>query len=504
MGGIAGSVSDKSTGEPVATVNVSLFPGGQSTVTGSDGTFSFENLNAGTYTVAIRKEGYLPNDSKHGVSRRKQTPVHLLIERIPAIVTTDTNLMDFGSAASVNTLPFKIVNSSYENLDWSIEHNCSWIQEVKPKNGTLKTGKTETIVVVINRDLLDVGDNKTVLVVKSSDGSSQVEVKAVGTERVLPLLNTLEVTDITVSSATLNGEILSVGTPAYTERGFVYDTKPKPTLENALKQLTAPVTKDSVYSCRLDGLEIGNTYYVRAYAKNIKGVAYASNEVSFQSSVVSLQVSVQEATDVNVSTKTAALHGTIVSAGTPLYTERGFVYGTISNPTIENTKILVTGNGTGTFSAALAGLSLNQTYYVRAYAINEGGVVYSPTEISFTMKPTFPQVSIQEATDVNVSAKTAVLHGTIVSVGDPAYTERGFVYGTISNPTIENMKMPVTGSGTGAFSASIAELSLNQTYYVRAYAVNEAEVVYSPTEIFLRRKRPCHKFLFKKRRMLTF
>lgn len=41
-GRIAGSVSDKTTGEPVATVNVSLSPGGQSTVTGNDGTFSFE------------------------------------------------------------------------------------------------------------------------------------------------------------------------------------------------------------------------------------------------------------------------------------------------------------------------------------------------------------------------------------------------------------------------------------------------------------------------------
>ncbi|MCM1031190.1 MAG: DUF1566 domain-containing protein [Oscillibacter sp.] len=482
-GGITGSVSDKTTGEPVATVNVSLSPGGQSTVTGSDGSFSFEELNEGTYVIAIRKEGYLANDGKFSVVQGKQTLAHLLIERIPAVVTTDPAIVDFGSNVSVNTLSFKIVNSSYENLAWEIEHNCPWIQEVKPKSGTLGYGKTETIVVVINRDLLDAGENKTVLVVKSTNGSSQVEVKAVGTERVLPVLNTLPITNVTRSSATLNGEILNAGTPAYTERGFVYNTEPVPTLENTLQLLTAPVTDSAVYSCHVDGLSVDHRYYVRAYAKNNKGVSYSSNEFSFQPSAIFPQVSIRGSTDVNVSAGTAVLLGRIDHVGEPAYTERGFVYGTISNPTVENTKVVVPGSGTGDFSASIAELSLNQTYYVRVYAINELGVVYSSSEISFTTQTTLPEVSVQDVTDINVSDGTAVLHGTIISVGEPAYMERGFVYGTISNPTVENTKVVVTGSGTGAFSASIAELSLNQTYYVRAYAMNETGVVYSSTEI---------------------
>ncbi len=483
LGGIAGSVSDKTTGESVATVNVSLSPGGASTVTGSDGTFAFRELDAGTYTVAIRKEGYLANDGTFSVTQGKQTSAHLLIERIPAVVTTDLKELDFGNDASVNTLSFKIVNSGYEDLAWEIEQNCPWIQEVKPKSGTLGYGKTGTIVVVIDRNLLDAGENKTVLVVKSTNGSSQVEVKAVGEERVLPVLNTLEVTDFMRSSATLNGEILNAGIPAYTERGFVYNTEPMPTLENALKQLTAPVTDSAVYSCRIEGLTMGTTYYVRAYAKNSNGVSYASNEVSFVAKNMSLQVSVQEATGVSVSAGTAVLHGTIVSVGTPAYTERGFVYNTISNPTVEDTKVLVAGNGTGAFSAAISGLSLNQVYYVRAYAINKSGVVYSSSEISFTTQTTLPQVSVQNATNIKVSDGTAVLHGAVVSVGDPAYTERGFVYSTISNPTVEDTKVLVAGSGTGAFSAAISELSHDQTYYVRAYAINKAGVVYSSSEI---------------------
>ena len=41
VGRISGSVSDKTTGEPVATVSATLSPGGNSTVTGSDGSFEF-------------------------------------------------------------------------------------------------------------------------------------------------------------------------------------------------------------------------------------------------------------------------------------------------------------------------------------------------------------------------------------------------------------------------------------------------------------------------------
>ncbi len=483
VGNIAGSVSDKTTGEPVATVSVSLSPGGKSTVTGSDGTFSFAALEPDAYSVNISKEGYNPNKITVRVKASESTTAHLLIERIPSIITADRAILDFGANASLNTLAFNIVNSSYENLEWSIEENCNWITGVIPSKGMLPYGKTEAIVVVIDRNGLEEGDNEAVMVVRSSSkGSSEVRVKAVGAARILPVLNTLEATDISTKAAALHAEIINAGNPAYTERGFVYNTESMPTLENTLGQLTAPVTDEAKYSCHLEGLTLGTKYYVRAYVKNRNGVTYSSNEISFTAQTTLPQVSIQETTDINVSAGMAMLHGTVVNVGDPVYTERGFVYGTVSNPTVEATKVIVTGNGSGAFSAAISDLSFNQTYYVRAYAMSEAGIVYSSTETSFVTQTTLPQVSIQETTDINVSAGTAMLHGTVVHVGDPAYTERGFVYGTVSNPTVEATKVIVTGNGSGAFSAAISDLSFNQTYYVRAYAMSEAGIVYSSTE----------------------
>lgn len=148
-GSIAGSVSDRTTGEPVSTVNVTLLPGGHSTVTGSDGSFSFTELEPKEYTVNISKESYQSNTSQILVTAGQPTQAHLLIERIPAAITADRNLLDFGE--EFTTLSFTIVNTGYSDLAYKVEKgNCIWMK-VNPADGNLLYGKTATIIVEIDR-----------------------------------------------------------------------------------------------------------------------------------------------------------------------------------------------------------------------------------------------------------------------------------------------------------------------------------------------------------------
>ena len=59
-------------------------------------------------------------------------------------------------------------------------------------------------------------------------------------------------------------------------------------------------------------------------------------------------------------------------------TDRGFVWSTMQNPSLERNDSHVTvGGGTGSFSAMLEGLSSTNVYYVRAYATNKFGTAYS-------------------------------------------------------------------------------------------------------------------------------
>ena len=488
VGKISGVVSDKNTGEPVATVSATLSPGGNSTVTGSDGSFEFVGLGPGEYTVNISKEGYKGNSKAVTVTAGQTTQAHLLIERIPAVITADRTELDFGKDYGVNTLSFNIVNNNYEKLSWEMVNNCGWITDVSPKSGSLDYGKTGTIIVKINRDLLADGNNTTVLVLSTEGvGSTEITVKAYGQAKKKAVLNTLEVSSITATTAVLTGEIIDDGYPKYYERGIVFSEQMMPTVEQTLQRLTATMTADSIYSCQAVGLTLGKTYYVRAYAVNEMGTAYSSNQVAFTTAAVGGKVTMNGVDDLDLSKHSAVAHGEILELGDPAYTERGFVYSpTNSLPTIYNSKVVVEGSGKGTFDAKLTGLQRETTYYVRAYVKNEAGVVYSDNTVTFSTEESLATVETLEATDIDESTYSAVLRGKVTFAGNPSYTERGFVYSTeYSSPTIDDNKVVVNGVGLGEFEARVNNFSRESSTYVRAYVTNSKGTFYGNTiEIF--------------------
>lgn len=483
VGGIAGSVSDKTTGEPVATANVKLNTG-ESTVTGSDGSFAFTNLSPYYYDVTITKEGYRSTEYTVEVVAGSQLSNHLLLERLPAIVTANPATLEFGENVSNTTLSFTILNPSYDDLDWQIETDCNWIT-VKPASGSLKYGKTETIVVTIDRTQLNSNsqyngtDYESVIVVTSSDGNAEIKVKAIGKYHKNPEFNILETTKVLATSATLNGMVSYGGEPQYYERGFVYHTEPSPTLENNIERLKVQGTNNKNYSYGLANLTPNTIYYARAYVITSYGVYYSSNEIRFMTKKTDLRASVQRPTEVNLSAGTAVFHGTVIGERIS-YSERGFVYGTSTNPTIEeDAKVIAGGYGSGEYSARASDLSLKQIYYVRAYVLVNDDIVYSDSCVTFSTMPVLPEVTTEEPSDVDMSAGIATLRGTIVSVGEPAYSERGFAYATMPNPTIYDNKIVANGMGVAtSFSTYITELPKETTWYIRAYATNQGGTVY--------------------------
>ena len=95
-----------------------------------------------------------------------------------------------------------------------------------------------------------------------------------------PTLETNAVTDITETSATLNGVISIVSencdVPNNTEQGFVYSTEIQPTLED-----TQVNVNGTEISTTIEGLTPNTTYYVRAFLTNNLGDFYG-NEISFE------------------------------------------------------------------------------------------------------------------------------------------------------------------------------------------------------------------------------
>lgn len=480
VGKIVGSVSDYSVGDPISVVNVVLTPGNKSTVTGTDGTFSFENIAAGEYTITISKEGYKSTQKSVEVETGKSTECHLLLERIPAIVTADTDVLNFGADKGVSALSFSIVNSSYEDLEWEAQWDCSWIKEVNPRSGVLRYGKTATIVVLIDRELLNGGENSTVIVIRSlnGNGSSEVKVYAEGEHKDTPVMNTMRVEDIKTTSAIFTGEVIQPGTSKYTERGFVYSTKPIDTKKevNEFYYQTSPVSENKTYDCFIENLLPGRTYYIRAYARNKFGLAYSTNEISFTTCTQLTAVQTYEPDRLYMHNGRAILKGEITTVGSPTYSEKGFCVNTTGEPTINDKKFPVTGTSGGKFDYNFILDGNSDTYHIRAYAIQNGRVEYGDVQpLSLSTRPTVvTTLSSTDYTDMGI----VTLNGMIVDEGNPCFYEKGFCYATHNNPTIKDEKMTQFDTERGNFSSQIWLEKSGVTYYYRAYAMQNGEAVY--------------------------
>ena len=176
-----------------------------------------------------------------------------------------------------------------------------------------------------------------------------------------------------------------------------------------------------------------------------------------------------------ITTSSAILGGNITNDGNAAIIERGVVYATTLNPTTANSKVAM-GSGTGSFNQSVTGLTDNTTYYVRAYAINSVGTAYG-TEVSFTTSQILSLPTVTTSAATTITTNSAVLGGNVTSDGNATVTEKGIVYATTPNPTTANTKVAM-GSGTGSFNQSVAGLTANTTYYVRAYAINSVGTAY--------------------------
>ena len=483
LGSIYGVVTDKATGEPISAAGVELSPSGYHTVTGTEGQFEFRELTPGSYTLLVTKTGYLDYLSRAiEVAPSQAAKGDVQIEQLPpALKVVDDNRqeiseLDYGSAEADVARSFNIFNDGTETLEWQITKTADWITEISKEEGVLKPGATQSLVMIIDRGLMPSGENTTTVHITSSSGSKQLTVIVTNNRKSISL-NILETTEITATTALFNAEILNEGVPKYTERGFVYNTSTMPTIDKTIALLTAPVNDDNKFSVKAEGLKLNQTYYVRAYASNSVSTVYSNNQVSFVANASLPIVSTQDVTQVDIAKGSATFNGTVVSNGDPVYTERGFVYGTVPNPTVDNNKTVVSGNGLGKYSANVTGLEEGNVYYVRSYATNEYGTAYG-IDASFNFIAAMPTINTLPATNIKIGNGTVTFNGQVETLGDLGYSERGFVYNTTHNPTIDDTKVIASGTGTGKYSINATNIQEGSVYYVRAYLKNTKGVVY--------------------------
>lgn len=172
-----------------------------------------------------------------------------------------------------------------------------------------------------------------------------------------------------------------------------------------------------------------------------------------------------------VKAKQATLTGTVVSDGGEFVIVRGFCYSTSPNPTVTNGAVTA-GNGIGTFTIDITGLTVSTTYYVRAFATTTAGTAYG-SSMSFTTQNGVAQVTTLAAT--NIAACTADSGGTIITDGGDAITSSGVCYSTTPNPTLADTNVNNIGN---PFTVSLYTTQPNTLFYYRAYVQNSVGTFY--------------------------
>lgn len=284
----------------------------------------------------------------------------------------------------------------------------------------------------------------------------------------LPIVSTSEVENVGTTTASCGGNVTDDGGAEVSERGVCWGTNHSPVATGSHATSGSGL---GVFACNMNNLAANTTYYVRAYAKNVKGIAYGEDN-----SFTTLDFDLPEVTTTDVTniTQTSAKGGgEVTSDGGTTVTERGICWSTNHNPTISGSHAN-SGTGTGSFTCNITGLNAHTTYYVRAYATSSRGTAYGE-EVSFNTSANPPTVSTGAVTNITTSSATG--NGSIVSDGGNSVTERGFCWSTSHNPSITGTHVVAEGDAND-FSAALTNLSPNTTYYVRAYATNGTGTAY--------------------------
>ncbi|MDR1811080.1 MAG: carboxypeptidase regulatory-like domain-containing protein [Prevotella sp.] len=180
-GEIDGFVTNADTGEPVRAAEVMLTPGGKTAVTGSDGYYHYTEIDAGEYTVQVRKTGFQTNTKRISVQQGAVTKCDIVLHSGIGYLTVNKTSLNFGTGDS-NRDVFEISNTGQAAFDWTITEYCDWIVSVNPQQGTLAAAGKTSVTVTIDRTKVpqDNREHSYDLIVESNSGSAVVTVSVNG------------------------------------------------------------------------------------------------------------------------------------------------------------------------------------------------------------------------------------------------------------------------------------------------------------------------------------
>lgn len=358
-GDIQGTVKDHNGGQLIENCRVALSPGGKSTSTDANGSFSFEDLTAGTYTLSFSKSGYSDATQEVSVVTGQTARVNVFMKLPSAITgTISGTIKDYDngqliSNCNVSLSPGGVSKTSsssgtYEFSElapgsYSLTFSKAGYEDSN-STVTVTAGKTSTADVLLkakssfalSEDSYDFGDmevSKTFYFFNNSDESTSFSISNIPSW---------------LSFSQTTGTVKASGNEAVTA------TVDRSNVSEGDYNQNVTIS----YSGKASGS-------VNLFVK-MKKVVLSAPTVSISGSAE------------NIKQTSFDIKGNISATGGSQVTNYGHCWNTTGNPTINDSKTdLGTTDAICSFTSTAENLNTYTTYYVRAYAKNAQGISYS-------------------------------------------------------------------------------------------------------------------------------
>jgi len=304
----------------------------------------------------------------------------------------------------------------------------------------------------------------------NSEGTGYGADMSFTTLGALPGTSTLDASDITITSATLNGTVNA----NYLSTAVLFEYGTTTSYGQTLTATQSPImgNANADVSKGITDLSPGTTYHFRVKAVNEIGTTFG-NDMTFTSLGQVPTATTLAATVID--TASATLNGTVNA--NDLSTIVTFEYGTTTDygSSATASQSPVTGHDNTTVSATISDLSPGTAYYFRVKSVNSLGTT-TGNDLTFTASGQVPTVTTQAAT--NITTTGATLNGKVNA--NYLSTTVTFEYGTTTDygNSVTASQSPVIGHSETAVSAPIIGLNPGTTYHFRLISINSLGTVY--------------------------
>ena len=473
-GSIVGTVYDNNN-NPLQGVSMTLTPLGKTTTTGQNGTYSFTDVEAGSYRVQARKSGYQEDTKNVIVIVDEKAPLDFHLNPSAASLSLSQETLDFGNDNTTLTLDIK--NTGAAVLNWQISEDVAWLQCI-PTSGATQAGQTSSVIVNVDRTGLSRGNYSQTLAISSNGGSAVVKVN-VSVQGLLVKVSPEEL-DFGPTTTSMQLTLTNTGTQSVSYTLTPSNNWIKPSKTSGMFTFGSDVITVAVDRNGLNTGDYSGTLKLTIGDDNID-IPVRMNVPSKEKPTVTIH-SVS-----NITYNTALFKGGIVSIGSQKVTKHGFCWDTKEQPELGSGSSCNLGDCTSAkdFEYNVSQLKSGTKYYVRAYAENAEGISYSGQQTFVTEEePQKPE--IETGTASNIKTTQATMSGNILKVGnDAGITQYGHVWHTSANPTTANNKTEHGAtSSVGPFTSTLTGLKPHTTYHVRAYATNAIGTSYGDDVTF--------------------